>query len=64
MAGERLRDGRLAVVTDGVRCTLQVLESAALRPYVDAIVTSRDFGAAKPDPAIFREAARRLDLAL
>ena len=42
----------------------QVLEGAALRPYVDAIVTSRDFGAAKPDPAIFREAARRLDLAL
>jgi FMN phosphatase YigB (HAD superfamily) len=41
-----------------------VLAGAGLRPYVDAVVTSRDFGAAKPDPAIFREAARRLELDL
>jgi pyrimidine 5'-nucleotidase len=42
----------------------RVLQGAGLRAYVDAIVTSRDFGVAKPDPAIFVEAARRLGLPL
>jgi len=37
-----------------------VLERTELRPLVDAVVTSAEFGAAKPDPAIF---ARALDLA-
>lgn len=42
----------------------RVLDAAGMRAYVDALVTSRDFGAAKPDPAIFREAARRLAVPL
>jgi putative hydrolase of the HAD superfamily len=37
-----------------------VLERTQLRPLVDAVVTSAEFGAAKPDPAIF---ARALELA-
>jgi putative hydrolase of the HAD superfamily len=37
-----------------------VLERTRLRPLLDAVVTSAEFGAAKPDPAIF---ARALELA-
>jgi putative hydrolase of the HAD superfamily len=37
-----------------------VLARTELRPLVDAVVTSAEFGAAKPDPAIF---ARALELA-
>ena len=37
-----------------------VLERTELRPLVDAVVTSAEFGAAKPEPAIF---ARALELA-
>jgi putative hydrolase of the HAD superfamily len=37
-----------------------VLERTELRPLVDAVLTSAEFGAAKPDPAIF---ARALELA-
>jgi putative hydrolase of the HAD superfamily len=37
-----------------------VLERTELRPLVDRVVTSAEFGAAKPDPAIF---ARALELA-
>jgi hypothetical protein len=37
-----------------------VLERTELRPLVDAVLTSAEFGAAKPDPAIFR---RGLELA-
>jgi putative hydrolase of the HAD superfamily len=37
-----------------------VLERTELRPLVDGVVTSAEFGAAKPDPAIF---ARALELA-
>ena len=40
------------------------LTKAGLRSYIDALVTSRDFGHAKPDPAIFVEGARRLGVAL
>jgi FMN phosphatase YigB (HAD superfamily) len=42
----------------------QVLEKVGLRGLLDALVTSRDFGRAKPDPAIYAEAARRLGLPL
>jgi len=33
-----------------------VLERTRLRPLLDAVVTSAEFGAAKPDPSIFRHA--------
>jgi FMN hydrolase / 5-amino-6-(5-phospho-D-ribitylamino)uracil phosphatase len=41
-----------------------VLEQAGLRALIDALVTSRDFGKAKPDPAIYAEGARRLGVPL
>ena len=37
-----------------------VLEKAGMRHLIDALVTSRDFGRAKPDAAIYAEGARRL----
>ena len=40
------------------------LEKAGIRPLIDALVTSRDFGKAKPDPAIYAEGARRLGVPL
>lgn len=42
----------------------EVLEQAGLRALIDALVTSRDFGKAKPDPAIYAEGARRLGVPL
>jgi len=40
------------------------LDRAGLRYLIDAMVTSRDFGRAKPDPAIYVEGARRLGVPL
>jgi FMN hydrolase / 5-amino-6-(5-phospho-D-ribitylamino)uracil phosphatase len=40
------------------------LDKAGLRSLIDAMVTSRDFGRAKPDPAIYVEGARRLGIPL
>jgi putative hydrolase of the HAD superfamily len=40
------------------------LEKAGIRHLIDALVTSRDFGRAKPDPAIYLEGARRLGVPL
>ncbi len=42
----------------------QTLERVGMAQFIDAIVTSRDFGRAKPDPAIYAEAARRLGVPL
>lgn len=42
----------------------QALTKAGIRDLIDALVTSRDFGKAKPDPAIFAEGARRLGVPL
>ena len=42
----------------------EALEKAGIRPLIDALVTSRDFGKAKPDPAIYAEGARRLAVPL
>ena len=39
-------------------------DKAGLRSLIDAMVTSRDFGSAKPDPAIYVEGARRLGVPL
>jgi HAD superfamily hydrolase (TIGR01549 family) len=41
-----------------------VLEKAGIRRLIDALVTSRDFGKAKPDPAIYAEGALRLGVSL
>lgn len=42
----------------------EVLAEAGFAALIDALVTSRDFGRAKPDPAIYREGARRLGVPL
>ena len=40
------------------------LEKAGILRLIEALVTSRDFGTAKPDPAIYAEGARRLGVPL
>ena len=59
---------RLGVISNTVGSgdaeVAEVLERVGLRGLIDALVTSRDFGRAKPDPAIYVEAARRLGVAL
>ena len=42
----------------------EALERAGIKSLIDALVTSRDFGKAKPDPAIYAEGARRLGVPL
>jgi len=59
---------RLGVISNTVGSgdaeLVEALEKAGIRPLIDALVTSRDFGAAKPDPAIYAEGARRLGVEL
>lgn len=52
---------RLAVVTNFDSRVDSVLQDLELAPFLDAVVTSSRAGAAKPDPAIFHAATRRLD---
>jgi len=52
---------RLACVTNKIaRFTDPLLEKSGVRRFFDAVVTSDQAGARKPDPAIFLEACRRL----
>jgi HAD superfamily hydrolase (TIGR01509 family) len=59
---------RLGVISNTVGSgdaeLVDALEKAGIRPLIDALVTSRDFGTAKPDPAIYAEGARRLGVPL
>lgn len=59
---------RLGVISNTVGSgdaeLIEALEKAGIRPFIDALVTSRDFGTAKPDPAIYAEGARRLGVPL
>ena len=59
---------RLGVISNTVGSgdaeLVAALEKAGIRPLIDALVTSRDFGVAKPDPAIYAEGARRLGVPL
>jgi putative hydrolase of the HAD superfamily len=52
----RERGARLVVVSNWDVSLHDVLECTRLRPLLDAVVTSAEFGAAKPDPAIFAHA--------
>jgi putative hydrolase of the HAD superfamily len=56
----RERGAAIVVVSNWDVSLHEVLERTRLGPLVDAVVTSAEFGAAKPDPAIF---ARALELA-
>lgn len=60
---EQLHDAglRLAVVTNFDSRVESVMEELGLAPFLDAVVTSSRAGVAKPEPAIFHEALRRLD---
>jgi putative hydrolase of the HAD superfamily len=60
LARLRARGARLAVVSNWDVSLHDVLERTELRPLVDAVVISAVEGVAKPDPAIFRAALRRL----
>ncbi|MEA2385386.1 MAG: hypothetical protein QOH72_5357 [Solirubrobacteraceae bacterium] len=60
LAALRERGTALVVVSNWDVSLHEVLERTQLRPLVDAVVTSAEFGAAKPDPAIF---TRALELA-
>jgi putative hydrolase of the HAD superfamily len=53
---------RLAVVANWDRSLHEHLERLGLDRYFDAVVTSAEAGAAKPHPAIFLAALRRLDV--
>jgi putative hydrolase of the HAD superfamily len=52
----RENGARLVVVSNWDVSLHDVLERTRLRPLLDAVVTSAEFGAAKPDPAIFAHA--------
>src|SRR5262249_48506118 len=60
-----LREGgaRLVVVSNWDVSLHDVLERTRLRPLVDGVVTSAEFGAAKPDPAIFARALEMVEAA-
>lgn len=51
-------------VGSGDRELSEVLERAGMLSLIDSLVTSRDFGRAKPDSAIYVEGARRLGVPL
>ena len=53
---------RLAVVANWDSSLHEHLDRLGLDRYFDAVVTSAEAGAAKPDPAIFLTALRRLDV--
>ena len=59
---------RLGVISNTVGSgdaeLIEALDKAGIRRLIDALVTSRDFGKAKPDPAIYAEGARRLGVPL
>ena len=62
------RQYRLGIISNTVGSgdaeLVDALEKAGIRGLIDALVTSRDFGKAKPDPAIYAEGARRLGVSL
>lgn len=53
---------RLAVVSNWSAQLPNLLAGLRLAPWFELILASASFGRSKPDPAIFREALRRLDL--
>jgi len=56
LAALRERGAAIVVVSNWDVSLHDVLERTRLRPLVDAVVTSAEFGTAKPDPAIFAHA--------
>lgn len=56
----RARGLRLGVVGNWDRRLPVLLERLGLLPYFDAVLVSEELGIAKPDPEVFRHAARQL----
>lgn len=56
----RSRGLALGVVSNWDSTLPDLLASVSLAPYFDAVVSSAEFGASKPSPAIFAEALTRL----
>lgn len=54
---------RLGVISNADGRMEAVLEAAGLRPYLEFVVDSHKVGAEKPDPRIFHEGLRRMDVA-
>jgi FMN phosphatase YigB (HAD superfamily) len=61
-------DFRIGIISNtvgsGDKEMTAVLERAGLLTLIDSLVTSRDFGVAKPEPEIYIEGARRLGVPL
>jgi len=54
---------RLGVASNSIRSTVELMmEKASLTPYLDVMLSNEDVPRAKPDPDIYLEAMRRLDL--
>ena len=61
VAALRARGFRLAVASNATRDNVDLLlRRSALRPLFDVLLSAEDVPAPKPDPAIYREAMRRL----
>lgn len=53
---------RIGLLTNGIgRVQREKLDRTGLAAYFDAVLVSHEFGATKPDPAIFEEAMARVD---
>jgi FMN phosphatase YigB (HAD superfamily) len=60
-AAVKARGWSLVIVTNNVvREQRLKVERGGLTPFVDALVTSEEFGASKPDPGIIRHAIERV----
>jgi beta-phosphoglucomutase-like phosphatase (HAD superfamily) len=54
---------KLAVASNSIRNTVEVMmDRAALTPYLDVLLSNEDVARAKPDPEIYLEAMRRLNV--
>ncbi len=54
---------RLGVASNSIRSTVELMmQKASLAPYLDVMLSNEDVARAKPDPEIYTEAMRRLDL--
>ncbi len=63
LSAVRASGARTVVVSNWDAALEGLLAELGLRPQLDAVVSSGAFGAAKPDPAIFLEALRRVGVA-
>lgn len=64
LARLKARGLRIGVASNSVRASVEeMMDRSALRPYLDCLVSNQDVRKGKPDPEIYQEAMRRLDVA-